>query len=78
MGAQRDGYDDGYEDEYEGYDDEGYAIGGDGNQMRTQGGFAYAQRQPPDYVQQEFARPQQHIPQQQMPQQRQPFQRQTP
>jgi len=73
-GARRNTYDDSYGDEFEGYEEEGYFTGGDGTQMETQDGFAFAQRQPTEPVQ-EFTRPQPQVTQ---PQQRQQFQRQGP
>ncbi|KAI3815454.1 hypothetical protein L1987_15122 [Smallanthus sonchifolius] len=58
MRVQDDGFDGGYEDEYEGYDEGEYTLGGNGNQTGFQGGVGFV-RKPQDIPQAPQGQPRQ-------------------
>ncbi|KAI3806608.1 hypothetical protein L1987_22518 [Smallanthus sonchifolius] len=71
MRVQDDGFDGGYEDEYEGYDEGEYTLGGNGNQTGFQGGGGFV-RKPQDIPQAPQGQPRQvQQYEQQVPQQQQ-------
>jgi hypothetical protein len=75
MGARQDGYGDRFEEEFDGYEEEGYFSDGDGGNLGPQGGVVYQQRQQPKHVQ-ELGRQPPVV--QQVPQRKPAFQRQIP